>query len=66
MQPTMTADELKRARSILDISQAELAARLGISRLSVARMETGAQVIRTVTALAVEYLVALHAANSSR
>lgn len=57
---TMTPDALKRARTALNISQAELAHRLGLSRPSIARMESGRQAIRPVMALAMEYLLLLH------
>lgn len=63
-QITMTPDALKRARAILNISQAQLARELGLSRPSIARLESGQMLngrlrypIKPVVALAVEYLV---------
>lgn len=57
---TMSPDELKRARGALNISQAGLAAALGLSRPTIARLELGILPIKAVVALAVEYLVILH------
>lgn len=62
---TMTPDELKRARALLGISQAELARRLGLSRPNIARLESGETLpggrlrypVKAAIALAVECLL---------
>lgn len=69
--PTMSPEDLKRARAVLGISQAELARRLGLSRPNIARLESGETLpngqlrypVKPFVALAVEYLVVLHSAG---
>jgi len=53
---TMTGQELRRIRGAMGLTQRELAAKLGMTSTSVARMERGEQKIMTVTTLAVKYL----------
>jgi transcriptional regulator with XRE-family HTH domain len=49
-----TGADLRAARERLGLSQAALAERLGIDRVSVARMEIGTRAIRLMTQRAVE------------
>jgi len=53
----MTKAELKKARDLLHMTQAELAKKLGMQRNSVVRMEMGIQPIMRTTELAVRYLL---------
>lgn len=53
----MTPAELLAARHTLGLSQARLAAALGLSRVYVGQMERGAYGIEPRTALAVQYLL---------
>jgi len=52
----MTSAELREARERLGLTQAELGARLGITKTSVYRMESGRQPILPVYELAVRGL----------
>jgi DNA-binding transcriptional regulator YiaG len=53
---TMTGAELRRIREAMELTQRQLAERLGLTSTSVARMERGEQKIMQVTTLAVKYL----------
>ena len=53
---TMTRQELRRIRKAMDLTQRQLAEKLGVTSTSVARMERGEQKIMQVTTLAVQYL----------
>ncbi len=52
----MTSDELKALRVKTGLSQAELAAAIGMSRESISRMERGKDVIERRTELALRYI----------
>lgn len=52
----MTPDKFRELRLKLDMTQEQLAARLQVSRVTVARWETGALPIDERTKLAVEHL----------
>lgn len=54
---TMTPAQLKAARAELRLTQTEMAAALGMSRPSIARMEAGGQDIEQRTAMAVALLL---------
>ena len=55
----MTADDLKKMRARLGLTQAELAERLGVERNTVNRWEMGLLPIQTITGLAVHHLECL-------
>lgn len=52
----MTAQQMKAARSKLDMTQEQFAQALGVDRTSVARWETGEAPIDQRTKMAVEHL----------
>ena len=52
----MTGPDLREARQSLGLTQQELAARLGVSRASVNRWETGAWPVPPMVALAAQHL----------
>lgn len=53
----MTADELRRARALLRLTQSELAAKLGMHANSIARMERGELTISPRTAAGVRMIL---------
>jgi len=53
----MNGADIRRARKRLNMTQAELAAVLGIQRNSVARMEIGNRPVMRTTELAIKYLL---------
>lgn len=55
----MQADELKAARKLMGLTQAELAEAIGMTATSIGLMERGAAPIEKRTAMAVLYLVLL-------
>ena len=54
---TMIADEVKRIRKRLGLTQAELAKELGVTRVSVARWEIGMYAVPEMAARLLERLV---------
>lgn len=52
----MTGDELKQRRLRLDLTQTELAERLGLTRDAISKMEAGVRPIVEVSELAIEHL----------
>lgn len=52
----MTPDQLRAIRAKLDLTQADLAAKLQVSRVTITRWETGVLEIDERTRLAVEHL----------
>ena len=53
----MTGAELREARNKLKMTQAELAAAIGMQRNSIARMERDEQPVMRPTELAIKYLL---------
>ncbi|TIT67482.1 MAG: helix-turn-helix transcriptional regulator [Mesorhizobium sp.] len=53
----MTGEEMKELRQRVGLSQAELAAAIGMSRESIGRMERGHDILEKRTELAVRYVV---------
>ena len=53
----MTPAEMKQKRALLGWTQTQLARALGVHKITVAKWETGAWPILTMTELAVNYLV---------
>jgi len=63
---TMTGHELRRAREVLHMTQAELAEALELHRNTVARAERGELAILKTTELAVRYLLVMESKKRRR